>query len=92
VTPPKSTSTRTPKLHLKLLPTVKPAAREALFQAAKEAGALSVRPLFPESTDEELATLYTVDAKDAAAVPRLLKLQEHEAVEFVEEEVKRRLK
>ena len=57
-----------------------------------KAGALSVRPLFPDNPDPELATLFIVDAMNAAAVPKLLQLKKHRAVEFVETEVRRRLK
>jgi hypothetical protein len=81
------------KLHLKLRVGASDAEREAVVRLAHEAGASAVRPLFPETTDEELASLQTVDVGSEAAVPKLLKsLGSHKAVEFVEPEVKRKLK
>jgi hypothetical protein len=81
------------KLHLKLRVGASDAEREAVVRLAREGGASDVRPLFPESTDKELASLQTVDVGSEAAVPRLLKsLGRHKAVEFVEPEVKRKLK
>jgi len=69
------------------------AEREAVFRLAREAGALDVRPLFPEATDEELASLQMIDVDSDAAIPKLMKaLAAHKAVEFVEPEVKRKLK
>ena len=81
------------KLHLKLRIGASNAEREAVVRLARDAGASAVRPLFPQTTDEELATLQTVDVDSEAAVPKLLKsLGRHKAVEFVEPEVKRKLK
>jgi hypothetical protein len=69
------------------------AEKEAVFSAAREAGALRVRPLFPDSKDAELQSLYTVDASSHAAVGKLLgRLGKHQSVEFVEPQVTRTLK
>jgi hypothetical protein len=81
------------KLQLKLRVGASDAEREAVVRLAREAGASAVRPLFPESTDKELASLQMVDVDSEAAVPKLLKsLGSLKAVEFVEPEVKRKLK
>jgi hypothetical protein len=86
-------SSRPQKLHLKLRVGVSEAEREAVFRLAREAGALDVRPLFPEATDEELASLQMIDVDSDAAMAKLMKtLAAHKAVEFVEPEVKRKLK
>jgi hypothetical protein len=84
---------RPAKLHLKLRSGLTKAELETVSGFAREAGASGVRPLFPGSTDEELACLYTVDVESESAVPKLIKsLEKHPAVEFVETEVKRKLK
>jgi hypothetical protein len=81
------------KLHLKLRVGASVAEREAVVRLAHEAGASAVRPLFPEATDGELASLQTIDVDSEAAIPNLLKsLGKHKAVEFVESEVKRKMK
>jgi hypothetical protein len=81
------------KLHLKLRVGASDAERESVVRLAREAGASDVRPLFPDTTDEELASLQTVDVDAEAAIPKVLKsLGSHKAVEFVEPEVKRKLK
>ena len=86
-------SPRPVKLHLKLRTGVAATDREAVFEAARRAGAIGVRPLFPESSDRELASLYTVDVDNEAAVPKLVKhLGAMKQVDFVEPEVKRKLK
>ena len=86
-------SPRPPKLHLKLRSGLTKAERETVSGLAREAGASGVRPLFPGTSDEELACLYTVDVESESAVPKLIKsLEKHPSVEFVEAEVKRKLK
>lgn len=81
------------KLQLKLRVGASDAEREAVVRLAHEGGASDVRPLFPETTDKELASLQMVDVNSEAAVPKLLKsLGKHKAVEFVEPEVTRKLK
>lgn len=67
--------------------------REAVSSLARAAGASTVRSLFPDASDEELASLFTIDVESESAVPSLIKsLEKHPAVEFVEPEVKRKLK
>jgi hypothetical protein len=81
------------KLQLKLRQGLPEAERRTALRLAQEAGASSVRPLFPGTTDEELASLYMVDVDSDAAVPRLMKaLRSHKGVEFVEPEVQRKLR
>lgn len=81
------------KLHLKLRTDVAKADREAVLSTARQAGARSVRALFPNHRDKELATFYTVDADSAPAIKALMKtLKSHPAVEFVDPEFKRKLK
>jgi hypothetical protein len=81
-----------PKLQMKLKTGIDSARLEEVMQAAQKAGAVSVRPLLPGSTDEELASLFIIDAKSASVVPKLLKLMDLDSVEFVEPEVTRTLK
>jgi hypothetical protein len=83
---------RPPKLQLKIKTGAAQAVVDEIIQAAHRAGASSVRPLLPETNDAELASLFVIDAKDARAVTKLLKLAEHKSVEFVEPEVVRKLK
>jgi len=86
-------SSRPVKLHLKLRTGVAETDRDVVFQAARQAGASGVRPLFPNSSDQELASLYTVDVDSEAAVSKLIKsLGAMKQVDFVEPEVKRKLK
>jgi cell division protein FtsX len=81
------------KLQLKLRSGLTKAQRETVTSVAREAGAARVRPLFPGSTDAELADLYMVDVDSAAETSKLIEaLEKHPAVEFVEREVRRKLK
>jgi hypothetical protein len=81
------------KLHLKLRTDANEAERQSAFRLARETGAQGIRPLFPEATDDDLASLITIDVSNETAVPKLLKaLGAHKAVEFVEPEVRRKLK
>jgi len=78
---------------LKLRSGVAETERQAVFSVAREAGALSVRPLFPEAADDDLASLYMIDVDSESVIPRLMRaLGRSKAVEFVEPEVKRKLK
>ncbi len=82
-----------PKLHLKLREGAGGPARESVFRSARDAGALDIRRLFPTTDDKTLASMYTIDADSTASVSKIVKkLQGHTAVEFVEPEVKRKLK
>jgi len=86
-------SSHSAKLHLKFRTDANEAERQSAFRLAREAGAQDIRRLFPEASDEELASLLMIDVRNEAAVPKLLKiLGAHEAVEFVEPEVRRKLK
>jgi predicted house-cleaning NTP pyrophosphatase (Maf/HAM1 superfamily) len=50
-----------------------------------------VEPLFPEETDDELASMYVLDLADDAPKDTLTKLAREPEVEFAEPEVSRRL-
>jgi meiotically up-regulated gene 157 (Mug157) protein len=50
-----------------------------------------VERLFPEETDDELASLYVLDLADDAPKDTLTKLSREPEVEFAEPEVSRRL-
>ena len=81
------------KLQLKLRQGLPEAERRTALHLAQEAGASGVRPLFPGTTDKELASLYMIDVDSDAAIPKLMKaLRAHKGVEFVEPEVQRKLK
>ncbi len=83
---------RPPKLQLKIRTGAAQTVVDEIIEAAHRAGATSVRPLLPETKDAELASLFVIDAKNDRAVSQLLKLAEHNSVEFVEPEVVRSLK
>jgi hypothetical protein len=51
----------------------------------------SLEPLFPNESDEELASLYTLDLDDDASAEALDKLQKEPEVEFAEPEPERQL-
>ncbi len=81
------------KLQLKFRPGTSPVHRDDVIAKATRAGAAGVRPLFPGEKDAELASLFVVDIDDPkrrGAVRSLLSAERH--VEFVEDEVKRKLK
>ncbi|OFZ98587.1 MAG: hypothetical protein A3H35_15075 [Betaproteobacteria bacterium RIFCSPLOWO2_02_FULL_62_17] len=80
------------KLQLKFRNGTSAAQRSSVIARATRAGAVAVRPLFPEDTDGELASLYVVDVdtkKSHDTVRSLLSGEKH--VEFIEAEVKRKL-
>lgn len=79
-------------LHLKLRGGCRAKEKDAVVGAARSAGAVDVRPLFPESEDAELASFYTIDVPSAKARRVIQQLETLKTVEFVEEEVKRGLR
>ena len=81
------------KLQLKFHNGTSAAVRDGVIAKATKAGAVAVRPLFPGDADEELASLYVVDfdAPECSETLRSL-LSGEKHVEFVEAEVKRKLK
>ncbi|HKZ85003.1 MAG TPA: hypothetical protein VJ793_15225 [Anaerolineae bacterium] len=80
------------KLQFKFSETTTMADRKKVLDGLSRQGAVSVRPLFPEEKDAELATLYMVDFVDDATGRRLLKLlTTSKAVEFAEKEARRKL-
>jgi len=81
------------KLTLKLRNGLPGPQLERVLRQAREAGASVVRPVFPDHSDAELASLYAIEARDVAAVDSLIETLEGLAdVEFVEREVQRGLK
>lgn len=80
------------EVHFKFRNSVSKAAREKLAAVLLDEGAESVRPLFRNEKDPELAALYRLDCATQKQLRNLLKLLEHEAdVEYAEEAVKRKL-
>lgn len=81
------------KLQLKFRTGTNAAGRRRVIEKATQAGASAVRPLFPGDKDGELASLYVVDVEQASRREPLVSLLSAEkSVEFVEDEVKRKLK
>ena len=80
------------KLQFKFKERTAEAARKRVIDTLGKSGARNVRRLFPDESDEELATLYVMDCQDEPAAQRLLNLlHTSKAVEFAEEEVRRKL-
>ena len=80
------------KFQFKFKDQVSEAGRENVIGVLGNYGAAEVRPLFPEATDEELASFYIVDCQNAAIGRELLNLLNgFETVEFAEEELQRKL-
>ena len=67
------------------------AQREQVIEGLSRQGASDVRPLFPDASDPMRSALYVVDADDRTERPLLSFLQDADAVEFAEPEVRRRL-
>ena len=66
--------------------------RERVMSAVREAGARTVKPLFPGEDDDELARMYVVESQDDDDDDRLFALLKADpAVESVEEPPRRRL-
>jgi hypothetical protein len=66
--------------------------REQLIAELAQNGADQVEPVFPEASEEELATLYSAVVADDGDVGKLLRLLDGwQEVEFAEPEVERRL-
>jgi hypothetical protein len=66
--------------------------RAEIISSLGEHGAERVRRLFPGEPDEELSTLYTLEAADQASAQRLVDvLNSSSAVEFAEIEAPRKL-
>ena len=81
------------KLQLKFRAGTSSAHREGVIAKATRAGAAQVRPLFPGEKDAELASLYVVDVEDPkhqGVVRSMLSAERH--VEFVEDEIQRKLR
>ena len=68
-------------------------ARREAMRKARKAGAKEVRPLFPGEEDPDLGSLYIVEVEGEAAARAVSTcLNAESAVEFVEREVKRKLR
>jgi hypothetical protein len=80
------------KLQFKFRDKAVEAARKQVISALSKHGAKSVRRLFQNETDEELASLYIVDCQDESSGREILNLlKASPAVEFAEGEVRRKL-
>ena len=80
------------KLQVKFLDTTRDTDKKNVIKDIKKCGAKSVRPLFPNETDQELAALYTVEYEDPSLEEPLMNLlNRSKPVEFVERMVQRKL-
>jgi hypothetical protein len=80
------------KLQFKFRESVSGFDRRELIDKLFDNGASEVSPLFPDSQDDELSGLYTVQAARFSVVPKLLKLLNGSGeVEFAEPAAERRL-
>ncbi len=67
-------------------------ARHALLSELKAHGATTVRPLFPETSDPDLATMYIAETANDASSQALLKhLNGCTAIDFAEMQASRKL-
>jgi hypothetical protein len=86
-------STRVIKLQLKLLEDLPKREIDSILSHARTLARGPVRPLFPASTDVELATFYVIEAVDANAAKRVIQgLKEMAGVEIVSHPAQRTLK
>ena len=80
------------KLQFKFKELASKAIRNEVIDALFNHGASDVRPLFPDETDKELSSLFIADCQDAVVGQKLTGLlNDFEVVEFVEDEIRRRL-
>ncbi len=80
------------KLQFKFKERVSPEAREKLTDRLSAKGAKHIRQLFPDAEDEELASIYILNIETAKKSAQLKKiLGTSKDIEFVEEEVRRKL-
>jgi hypothetical protein len=80
------------KLQFKFKEHISVANREKVISALGHHGAGDVRPLFPDATQQKLASLYVVEIANKVVGRKLLGLlNDFEEVEFAEEEVRREL-
>jgi hypothetical protein len=77
------------KLQFKFTGAAGPNARQQLLKTLAKTGAAAVRPLFPDESDPELASLHVVDCDAAAAEKLLALLKASGDVEFAEVEARR---
>jgi hypothetical protein len=78
------------RLQLKFKDSASSGAREDVLGKLASNGAHKIDPLFPDSSDEHLRSLYIVDADDDRE-DLLELLNGEEAVEVAEPEIRRRL-
>lgn len=81
-----------PKYHVKLRSRASAGDRKTVEDVARRSGASDIRQLFPGTTDRKLGSLYTVDVEPDRESELVARLNELPAVEFVEGEVRRKLK
>lgn len=79
------------KLQLKFKEDVPAAQRDQIIEDLSARGVDSVRPLFPDTTDQMRGSLYVVDMNGDNDDRLLEFLQGLDAVEFAEPEVRRKL-
>lgn len=81
-----------PKINFKFHRTATADLRDAVLSELKTRGATEVRPLFPGTDDQDLATMYLADTADELSSQALIKhLNGCKAVDFAEPQVKRKL-
>ena len=80
------------KLQFKFKEHASKANRNEVIDVLFDHGANDVRPLFPDETDKELSSLFIADCQDDVVGQELMGLLNgFEVVEFVEDEIRRRL-
>jgi hypothetical protein len=81
-----------PKVNFKFHKDATTASRTAVLANLKAAGAVAVRPLFPETDDEDLATMYIAETPDDPASKALIEhLNKSKAIDFAELQPRRKL-
>ena len=82
-----------PPVHFKFRTTIPVRRRKILIKQLASPFATEIKPLFPQATDPELATMYRAITPSPAAARDLLKrLAGHPSIEFAEPEASRTLK
>jgi hypothetical protein len=80
------------RIHFKFREESKREVRQDLLKNLSENSRCDVRPLFPESEDESLSSMYVAGCPEKKMGKRLTELlKANEDIEFVEEEVQRKL-
>lgn len=79
------------KLHFQFVAAASQTVREETIRQLREQGARSIRPLFPDDTDPELASVHVVESDDTTGKKLLEGLKSAEMVQYAEVAVGRKL-